>query len=91
MTEGRADMVEEGGVVEGKLYRVPPEAITYLYGREGVDNNGYRPAIISVEHEGKMVDHVLTFFVLNKEKRSRTLRITIRLKLLEEQQVYSAK
>ncbi|MFP8640672.1 gamma-glutamylcyclotransferase [Priestia aryabhattai] len=65
---GRADMVEEGGVVEGKLYRVPPEAITYLYGREGVDNNGYRPAIISVEHEGKMVDHVLTFFVLNKEK-----------------------
>ncbi|MEK1831955.1 hypothetical protein AAAC51_32870 [Priestia megaterium] len=54
-------MVEEGGVVEGKLYRVPPEAITYLYGREGVDNNGYRPAIISVEHEGKMVDHVLTF------------------------------
>ncbi|WP_331713711.1 gamma-glutamylcyclotransferase family protein [Lentibacillus sp. JNUCC-1] len=32
---GRADIVEEGGVVEGKVYRVTPEVLPYLYKREG--------------------------------------------------------
>lgn len=65
---GCVDMVEEGGVVEGKLYCVLFEVIMYLYGREGVDNNGYCFVIIFVEYEGKMVDYVFIFFVLNKEK-----------------------
>ncbi|WP_110111576.1 gamma-glutamylcyclotransferase family protein [Bacillus sp. CGMCC 1.16541] len=64
---GRADIVEEGGEVEGKLYRVPQEAVEYLYVREGVETNSYRPALISVEHNGKVLHNVLTFFVLDKQ------------------------
>ncbi|TYR79762.1 gamma-glutamylcyclotransferase [Priestia megaterium] len=64
---GRADMVEEGGIVEGKLYQVSREAVDYLYAREGVHSEKYRPALISVEHKGRMLDDVLTFFVVNKQ------------------------
>ncbi|MFC3883385.1 gamma-glutamylcyclotransferase [Bacillus songklensis] len=62
----RADIVEEDGVVEGKLYRLPLEAIEYLYKREGVGSGHYRPAVVSVEHNGRLVDRVLTFIVVNK-------------------------
>ncbi|MBM7702262.1 gamma-glutamylcyclotransferase [Metabacillus iocasae] len=65
---GRADIVEEGGEVEGKLYRVPQEAVEYLYMREGVETNTYRPALISVEHNGEMLHDVLTFLVMDKQE-----------------------
>src|SRR5690606_21306414 len=46
---GRADIVEGDGMVEGKVYDIGQEAISYLYRREGVESGYYRPAIITVE------------------------------------------
>ncbi|WP_078553908.1 gamma-glutamylcyclotransferase [Bacillus alkalicellulosilyticus] len=64
---GRADIVEEGGVVEGKLYDIPVAALKdYLYRREGVPFS-YRPAFIRVQVKGKWVENVLTFVVAKKQ------------------------
>lgn len=62
---GAADIVEDGGVVEGKVYRVNREALDYLYVREGVQAGHYRPQVISVTLNGEKVD-VLTFIVIDK-------------------------
>ena len=35
---GRADIVEKGGTVEGKVYEISVAAIPYLYRREGVES-----------------------------------------------------
>ncbi|RSK27625.1 gamma-glutamylcyclotransferase [Bacillus sp. HMF5848] len=64
---GRADIVEEGGVVEGKLYDITADALDYLYGREGVKAGCYRPAFIEVEYNGLLLKNVLTFTVVDKE------------------------
>jgi len=38
---GRDDLVEKGGVTEGKLYRIPVAVLEgYLYGREGAQSKG---------------------------------------------------
>ncbi|WP_018924072.1 gamma-glutamylcyclotransferase [Salsuginibacillus kocurii] len=67
---GRADVVETNNPkdwVEGLVYHCPQAALDYLYKREGVDQNWYRPAIIDVEDEkGRTHSHVLTFFVIDK-------------------------
>lgn len=67
---GRADIVEEGGVVEGIVYEVPEEALSYLYRREGVKYKSYRPALIDVKIEGQLKKNVLTFIVVNKDKET---------------------
>ncbi|MGF7086639.1 gamma-glutamylcyclotransferase (GGCT)/AIG2-like uncharacterized protein YtfP/cation transport regulator ChaC [Kroppenstedtia sanguinis] len=68
---GRADLVEHPkSVVEGKVYRVGARALAYLFWREGVDDGTYRPAWIPVEIEGKTVENVLTFIVIQKGKET---------------------
>jgi len=64
---GRADMVETGGVTEGKLYRIPVEALEgYLYGREGVRLGIYRPAVVPVRLDSGETADALTFVVVDK-------------------------
>ncbi len=65
---GRADMVEREGLVEGKVYQIQQEALQYLFQREGVHCNAYRPAMIDLEIDGEQVKDVLTFFVVNKKE-----------------------
>jgi gamma-glutamylcyclotransferase (GGCT)/AIG2-like uncharacterized protein YtfP len=67
---GRADIVEEGGKVEGVVYEVPPEALSYLYRREGVKYKSYRPAFVDVTVDGTLMKNVLTFVVVDKEKET---------------------
>nr|WP_263327194.1 gamma-glutamylcyclotransferase family protein [Neobacillus sp. Marseille-Q6967] len=63
---GRADIVEEGGRVEGKVYQIPVKALKdYLYKREGAPK-AYRPTFVTVELNGKKVQ-ALTFVVVNKK------------------------
>lgn len=70
---GRADIVETPGqVVEGKLYRIEREAIDYLYVREGVYTGNYRPALVTVQCEGRSLSNVLTFIVINKQEEEVT-------------------
>lgn len=67
---GRADIVEEGGLVEGKVYEIPNDCLPYLYRREGVDSKCYRPALVDVQIKGKVFEDVLTFIVVNKDKET---------------------
>ncbi|WP_026672093.1 gamma-glutamylcyclotransferase [Alkalihalobacterium bogoriense] len=67
---GKADIVEEGGFVEGKVYKVPWLGLEYLYEREGVNISLYRPAIISVEIENEHYENVVTFIVVHKKKET---------------------
>jgi gamma-glutamylcyclotransferase (GGCT)/AIG2-like uncharacterized protein YtfP len=64
---GRADMVEGHGWVEGKVYEIEQDALQYLFRREGVNSNVYRPAFIDVVINGDLFCHVLTFLVVNKK------------------------
>jgi gamma-glutamylcyclotransferase (GGCT)/AIG2-like uncharacterized protein YtfP len=64
---GRADIVEEGGTVEGKVYVVTKECLEYLYKREGVEARWYRPAVVDVDVNGTSTKNVLTFLVVGKE------------------------
>lgn len=66
---GRADLVETGGYTEGKLYYIPKQALSgYLYGREGVTGNIYRPIVITVQGENGQSYDALTFVVVNKQE-----------------------
>lgn len=67
---GRADIVEEGGEVEGIVYELPADALEYLYRREGVNINLYRPALVDVTIEGKLVNNVWTFIVVDKDEET---------------------
>ncbi|MBO0960063.1 gamma-glutamylcyclotransferase [Neobacillus sp. MM2021_6] len=64
---GRADIVEEPGTVEGKVYEISPKALPYLYGREGVNAGCYRPTLIGITVNGRPLKNVLTFVVVDKE------------------------
>jgi gamma-glutamylcyclotransferase (GGCT)/AIG2-like uncharacterized protein YtfP len=64
---GRADIVEEGGIVEGKVYEIPANCVSYLYRREGVGSRLYRPAFVDLTINGHIYKDVLTFIVVNKE------------------------
>lgn len=64
---GRADIVEKPGIVEGKVYEIQAEALSYLYRREGVNAGCYRPALINITVNGKTFNNVLTFVVVDKE------------------------
>ncbi|MCD8510057.1 MAG: gamma-glutamylcyclotransferase [Bacillus sp. (in: Bacteria)] len=67
---GRADMVEanRGTTVEGKVYEIDQEALTYLFRREGVNANIYRPAFIEITIDGHLHKNALTFLVIDKEE-----------------------
>jgi len=63
---GRADILETGGVVEGRVYRIGRRALAYLYAREGVREGAYRPTFVDVEVDGRKLTDVLTFTVVDK-------------------------
>lgn len=64
---GKADITGcTDAITEGVVYKVPLEAVDYLYKREGVYIQGYRPAIVSVSCDEKEYE-VLTFIGLDKQ------------------------
>lgn len=63
---GRADIVETGGVVEGKAYLVDREALDYLLMREGAVKCIYRPAFVDIRIGNRLVKDALTFLVIDK-------------------------
>lgn len=64
---GRADIIESlEHEVEGIVYNVNHEALDYLYGREGVNNQIYRPTVIDIKMGGKLHTDLLTFVVIDK-------------------------
>jgi len=65
---GRADIIEsdQGEYVEGIVYSLPKDAINYLFKREGVYSQFYRPTFVTVEINGKLQSQVLTFTVIDK-------------------------
>jgi gamma-glutamylcyclotransferase (GGCT)/AIG2-like uncharacterized protein YtfP len=67
---GRADLVEGGGRIEGKVYRIGHQTITYLYRREGVDSRIYRPTVVDIKTEAGTLSDVLTFVVVDKQKET---------------------
>jgi gamma-glutamylcyclotransferase (GGCT)/AIG2-like uncharacterized protein YtfP len=67
---GRADIVEEGGIIEGKVYEISADCLEYLNKREGVNAGCYRPTFVDIILNGKMVKDVLTFTVINKESET---------------------
>jgi len=63
---GKADLVENTrGKAEGKVYDIPYDAVDYLYEREGVRANSYRPAVVPVSIKGS-VYQTLTFIGVSK-------------------------
>jgi gamma-glutamylcyclotransferase (GGCT)/AIG2-like uncharacterized protein YtfP/cation transport regulator ChaC len=67
---GRADIVEQGGIVEGKVYELTPESLPYLCKREGVASGCYRPTFVDLTLNGELIQGVLTFTVVNKENET---------------------
>jgi cation transport regulator ChaC len=67
---GRADIVEEGGIVEGKIYDITKEGLAYLFKREGVKEGSYRPILLELQLNGKKVMNVLSFTVVEKESET---------------------
>jgi len=67
---GRADLVEEGGAAEGKLYRVGTEAASYLWRREGVEGGVYRPTFVTVRLDDGSFAEALTFLVVEKREET---------------------
>lgn len=64
---GRADLIESMGRVEGKVYQITNESLPYLFRREGVTAQIYRPSFINVTINNKAYTNVLTFLVVDKE------------------------
>lgn len=66
---GRADIVEEGGQVEGKVYEIPVEALkNYLHLREGAPF-AYRATFVTIKLNGKDTQ-AITFTVKNKNEET---------------------
>jgi len=64
---GKADIAESiNAITEGVIYRIPIEAVDYLYKREGVHTKGYRPSVVTVSCAENPYD-VLTFIGLDKQ------------------------
>lgn len=71
MDGGKADIIESAEeVVEGIVYHVPMEAIDYLYEREGVYVNAYRPAVVQISVNGASLE-AITFIGTEKSKETR--------------------
>jgi cation transport regulator ChaC len=67
---GRADIVEGEGTVEGKVYKIDQEALEYLFNREGVYTDLYRPIFVDITLNGKRTKDVLTFTVIDKKENA---------------------
>ncbi|WP_449622360.1 gamma-glutamylcyclotransferase [Robertmurraya sp. Marseille-Q9965] len=65
---GRADIIEDGGITEGILYKIPYEGVEYLFRREGFYGGWYRPTFVDVTVNNKLYTDVLTFHVYEKQK-----------------------
>ncbi|OIJ16439.1 hypothetical protein BKP37_05995 [Anaerobacillus alkalilacustris] len=65
---GRADLIESMDHVEGKVYQITSETLSYLFRREGVTAHIYRPSFIDVTINHKTYRNVLTFLVVDKEE-----------------------
>ncbi|SID99607.1 Putative gamma-glutamylcyclotransferase ykqA [Mycobacteroides abscessus subsp. abscessus] len=63
---GRGDIIEDGGLTEGILYRLPYDAVEYLFIREGFHGGLYRPVFVDIKSEGILHKNVLSFHVYNK-------------------------
>ncbi|TYS82769.1 gamma-glutamylcyclotransferase [Rossellomorea aquimaris] len=68
---GRGDILEDGGVTEGIVYRLPFDAVDYLYKREGVVPGNYRAALVNIEVNDVVIPNVLTFIVNHKGEETR--------------------
>ncbi|WP_113929217.1 gamma-glutamylcyclotransferase [Bacillus sp. P14.5] len=68
---GRGDIIEDGGSTEGIVYRLPFQAVDYLYEREGVVPGRYRAALVNVEVNDVVIPNVLTFIVNHRGKETR--------------------
>ncbi len=64
---GRANILEEGGTVEGKVYEITSDALTYLNRREGVNLGCYRPTVVQIKLDDQSFIEALTFIVIEKE------------------------
>ncbi|WP_416150518.1 gamma-glutamylcyclotransferase [Salipaludibacillus sp. HK11] len=64
----RADIIESNQeeYVEGIVYSLTKNAIDYLFEREGVYLQYYRPTFVTLEIDGEKHENVLTFTVINK-------------------------
>lgn len=67
---GRADIIEGSGLVEGKVYQIGEEALSYLNKREGAHINKYRPTFIDVLVNGELLIDVLTYVVVDKKEET---------------------
>lgn len=68
---GKADLIENSQEkVEGKVYQIPHKALEYLYKREGVYANAYRPAIVPVTIN-KLIYHTITFIGMEKSAETK--------------------
>ncbi|MBH0229494.1 gamma-glutamylcyclotransferase [Halobacillus yeomjeoni] len=66
---GRADIIEQrGDTVEGVVYQVGQKALNYLYKREGVYSNAYRPIVVQVIlKDGRLVPSISFTATVKKE------------------------
>ncbi|GAA0329231.1 gamma-glutamylcyclotransferase [Bacillus carboniphilus] len=62
---GRADIIEDGDQMEGLLYDCPPEVIDYLFEREGVYSQLYRPTLVDITVGDNVYLSCLTFKVVH--------------------------
>ncbi|MHA6482815.1 gamma-glutamylcyclotransferase [Paenibacillus sp. strain BS8-2] len=66
--KGGTDIVESGGCVEGKLYRISPQTLMdYLFVREGVATQKYKPIVVQVVDEDERIVDAVTFVFVNKD------------------------
>ncbi|SDX38577.1 Uncharacterized conserved protein YtfP, gamma-glutamylcyclotransferase (GGCT)/AIG2-like family [Marininema mesophilum] len=65
---GRADIVEDDDIVEGKVYRINGKGLEYLLWREGVQQQTYRPVWLPIQLNGELVSDVLSFTVVDKQE-----------------------
>lgn len=68
---GKADIIESAEeVVEGVVYKIPLEALDYLYKREGVYVNAYRPAVVQIKSNHDEWFKAITFIGMEKSKET---------------------
>ncbi|MFC4023022.1 gamma-glutamylcyclotransferase [Oceanobacillus longus] len=73
---GKADLIRSPGeLVEGAIYQVPMEAVDYLYEREGVYIEAYRPAIVTLETSGGRNVEALTFIGIDKSEETKPTQL----------------
>ncbi|WP_158595112.1 gamma-glutamylcyclotransferase [Oceanobacillus piezotolerans] len=68
---GKADIISSPKeIVEGVIYNVPKEALDYLYKREGVFFQSYRPIVVEVTLKDEKRLRVITFTGVEKSQET---------------------